>query len=92
MANGTDVISKSSGISIGLLALLLSVAIAGTWGAAIWAGRVDNRLASIERSFSEIRDVIKKLGDEHVDSDEFELWLYRLQTSNPTVDIPAFRR
>ncbi|RKZ71344.1 MAG: hypothetical protein DRQ48_03890 [Gammaproteobacteria bacterium] len=84
MTQQNPIINKSTGISIGLVMTVLG---SGFFG----YGKLESRLDGIENELRESKYIVRNImdrQDSRWSSTDMEIWVERLKSKNPNVDVP----
>lgn len=88
MADGDDkerrtIISSNTMVSVSLLGMIV--------GGAVWATKLDGRVANMERGIEEIKEKIRDVNVNAIDRDILDGWMRVFKAQNPTISVPDLR-
>ena len=81
-------ISKSSGVALGLVLVVLAATGAGARQLGVWQAQWDARWESIDRRLNSIESKVENGTTDRWRGADMLRWVHRLRKANPDMDVP----
>ncbi len=90
MASERTVFGTESKITLGLLGVIASAAIAGTWQAARWGSAIENQIGQVDERLLRIEGQLARDGANDWTRNDMTIWAQRMRELNdPAVKVPV---
>lgn len=90
MASERTVFGTESKITLGLLGVIASAAIAGTWQAARWGSAIENQIGQVDERLLRMEAQLSTASANDWTRNDMAIWAQRMRELNePSVKVPV---